>query len=157
MGTVLLFSKYSVTGRTLAAGYFWQQAALHPYSHPPTMLMENPYAALARSDEESPPKVEEEKSCTPKAGRITATTPRRKHREGVVGDSLLRRTEAPIGQLDMASCEVCCLPGARIRDIMEGLSRIIWPSDYYPMLLIHEGTNDSARVWAQAETDASWR
>uniref|UniRef100_A0A8C8SQ58 KRAB domain-containing protein n=1 Tax=Pelusios castaneus TaxID=367368 RepID=A0A8C8SQ58_9SAUR len=43
-----------------------------------------------------------------------------------------------------ASREVCCLPEARIRDVTEGLLRIIRPSDYYPMLLIHVGTNDTA-------------
>uniref|UniRef100_A0A8C8RI01 C2H2-type domain-containing protein n=1 Tax=Pelusios castaneus TaxID=367368 RepID=A0A8C8RI01_9SAUR len=111
-----------------------------PAPIPPSVVVKNRYAALQTGDD-----MEEEKPCTPEVGRITTITPRRKRRVVVVGDSLLRGMEAPICRPDKASREVCCLPGARIRDVTEGLSRIIRPSDYYPMLLIHVGTNDTAR------------
>ncbi|XP_075777593.1 uncharacterized protein LOC142827220 [Pelodiscus sinensis] len=104
-----------------------------------------PPKRLPAGDKESPPTVEETRPCTTKVEQSPATTARRKRRVVVVGDSLLRGTEAPICRPDSSSREVCCLPGARIRDVTEALSRIIRPSDYYPMLLIHVGTNDTAR------------
>ena len=59
-------------------------------------------------------------------------------------DPLLWGTEAPICQLDQTSREICCLLGARIRVVVEGLPKLIRPSDYYPLLLFHVGTNDTA-------------
>ncbi|XP_075757100.1 uncharacterized protein LOC142818831 isoform X1 [Pelodiscus sinensis] len=106
-------------------------------------LMEE--AVVQAGEKESSPTVEETRPCTTKVEQSPATTARRKRRVVVVGDSLLRGTEAPICRPDSSSREVCCLPGARIRDVTEALSRIIRPSDYYPMLLIHVGTNDTAR------------
>ncbi|XP_075768762.1 uncharacterized protein LOC142821506 [Pelodiscus sinensis] len=108
-------------------------------------MQENYEAVSWLGDKESPPTVEETRPCTTKVEQSPATTARRKRRVVVVGDSLLRGTEAPICRPDSSSREVCCLPGARIRDVTEALSRIIRPSDYYPMLLIHVGTNDTAR------------
>lgn len=46
-------------------------------------------------------------------------------------------------QPDLLSREVCFLPGAQIQDVMEMLPRIVCASDYYPLLLIHVGTNDT--------------
>ena len=37
------------------------------------------------------------------------------------------------------------MPGARIRDVAKGLPRLVWPSDYYPFLHFHVGTNVTAR------------
>ena len=45
----------------------------------------------------------------------------------------------------MSSGEVCRLPGAHIPDITEALLRNIQPPDYYPLLLIYVGPNDTAR------------
>ncbi|CAM5139707.1 unnamed protein product [Eretmochelys imbricata] len=50
--------------------------------------------------------------------------------------------------------EVCCLPGTRIHDVTERLSRLISPSDRYPFLLLHVGTSDTAKndiVWITAD------
>ena len=44
----------------------------------------------------------------------------------------------------MLSEEVCCLPGACIKDVTERVERLVKPKDTYPFLLIHEGTNDTA-------------
>ena len=63
----------------------------------------------------------------------------------VVGDSLLRGTETVICRPDKMSREVCCLPGARIHDVTERLTRLIKPSEHHPILLIHVGINDTAR------------
>ncbi|KAM7151046.1 uncharacterized protein RBU57_013820 [Macrochelys suwanniensis] len=80
----------------------------------------------------------------PRDGGSTTTTPKRR-RVVVVGDSLLRGTESSICHPDWENQEVCCLPGARIRDVTERLPRLIKPSDRYPFLLLHVGTNDTAK------------
>ena len=40
--------------------------------------------------------------------------------------------------------EVCCLPRARVKDIARKLSRLVRPSDYYPLLLFHVGADEVA-------------
>ena len=41
--------------------------------------------------------------------------------------------------------DVCCLMGAHIRDITERLPNLAQSTDYYPLLLFHMGTDDTAR------------
>ena len=38
--------------------------------------------------------------------------------------------------------EVCCLPGARVRDIKRQITSLVRPSDYYPLLVIQAGNNE---------------
>ncbi|XP_053898073.1 cytosolic Fe-S cluster assembly factor NUBP1 isoform X1 [Malaclemys terrapin pileata] len=97
-----------------------------------------------REQKENPSIGRHEMHC-PKDGGFTATTPKRRRRVVVVGDSLLRGTESSICHPDRENREVCCLPGARIHDVMERLPRLIKPSDRYPFLLLHVGTNDTAK------------
>ncbi|XP_067418891.1 uncharacterized protein [Emydura macquarii macquarii] len=82
---------------------------------------------------------------SPRDGGSTTTIPKRKRRVMVVGDSLLRGTESSICRPDRETREVCCLPGARIRDVTERLPKLIKSSDRYPFLLLHVGTNDTAK------------
>lgn len=49
----------------------------------------------------------------------------------VIGDALLREMENLICRLDPAPREVCCLPGARVRDITGKFYSLIRPSDPY--------------------------
>ena len=63
----------------------------------------------------------------------------------VVGDSLLRGTEAPTCRPDALSREVCCLPGARIRDATERLLSLVQSAGCYPLLLFYVSTSDTAR------------
>jgi len=49
--------------------------------------------------------------------------------------------EAPICRLDALFREVSCLAGGQIRDVATSLNSIVEPSDYYPFLLFHVGTN----------------
>lgn len=63
----------------------------------------------------------------------------------VMGDSLLHGTEASICQPDLSTTEVCCLPEAQIRDTVDGPPQLVQPSDYYPLLLLHMGINDTAK------------
>jgi len=62
----------------------------------------------------------------------------------VVGDSLLRGTEGPICWPDPTCRKVCCLSGARVRDISRKLPGLIHPSDYYPLLIVQAGSDDVA-------------
>uniref|UniRef100_A0A8D0KK09 SGNH hydrolase-type esterase domain-containing protein n=1 Tax=Salvator merianae TaxID=96440 RepID=A0A8D0KK09_SALMN len=84
-------------------------------------------------------------SQKPLERRDRSGTVKKNRRVVVVGDSLLRGTEAAVCRPDRNSREVCCLPGARIKDVTDSLSRLFSPTDYYPFLLIHVGTNDTAR------------
>ncbi|KAJ7415109.1 hypothetical protein BTVI_39404 [Pitangus sulphuratus] len=51
--------------------------------------------------------------------------------------------EIPICQPDLSSNKVCCLLGAWIQDAVARESRL--DRLYYPLLLFHMGTNDTAR------------
>ncbi|XP_073198747.1 uncharacterized protein [Lepidochelys kempii] len=97
-----------------------------------------------RKQKETPLVGRHEMHC-PEMGGSTTTTPKRRRRVVVVGDSLLQGTESSICRPDRENREVCCLPGAKIRDVTERLPRLIKPSDRYPFLLLHVGTNDTAK------------
>lgn len=117
-----------------------------PYPTPPQALsieVKNLVAVLTTGGEGQTP-VAEEKPAALKAGRIMATAPeRRMHRVPEVRGSLLRGMEASICR-PVRSWEVQMLPGSCIQDVTERLNRLIHPSDHYPVLLIHMGTNDTA-------------
>jgi len=58
------------------------------------------------------------------------------------GDSLLRGTEGPICQRDPSHRAVCCLPGARVRDVAKELPGLVQPSDYYLLLVMQVGRDE---------------
>ena len=60
----------------------------------------------------------------------------------VIGNSLLRGTEGPVCWPNPACREVCCLPGAWVRDSSRKLFSLICPSDYYPLLIVQVGRNE---------------
>ena len=61
-----------------------------------------------------------------------------------VCDSLLRGTEGPMCRADPPLRQVCCFPGAQVKDITRKLPSLVRPSDYYPLLLFHVGGNEAA-------------
>ena len=61
-----------------------------------------------------------------------------------VGDSLLRGTESPVCQPDPTRREVCCVPGAQVRDISRKLPSLICPSYYYPLLIVQASSDEVA-------------
>lgn len=63
----------------------------------------------------------------------------------MVGDSLLRGIEGPVCQLDPSHREICCLPGARVRDITEKLPGLMQSSDYYPLLILQAGSDGTEK------------
>ncbi|XP_050809300.1 uncharacterized protein LOC127051255 [Gopherus flavomarginatus] len=69
----------------------------------------------------------------------------RKRQVYVIGDSLLRRTDRPVTRADRENRRVCCLPGAKIRDVDLRLKRILAGAGKNPLIVPHVGTNDTAR------------
>ena len=78
------------------------------------------------------------------APRLKTASSKKERRVIVVGDSLLRGTEGPICWPDPTRREVCCLPGARVRDISRKLPGLIDPSDYYPLLIVQSSSDEVA-------------
>ncbi|KAM9663018.1 uncharacterized protein ACIBXB_016421 [Morphnus guianensis] len=78
------------------------------------------------------------------APRILTSSEKRKRRVIVVGDSLLRGTEGPICRPDPSHREVCCLSGARVKDITRKLPGLVQTSDYYPLLVVQVGSDEIA-------------
>jgi len=115
--------------------------------------LKNRYQALSQEDREVP---HNDLTAHPKENSMVSTQEplerrkrrvavKKKRRVVVVGDSLLRGTEAAVCRPDLTAREVCCLPGARIKDVTDRLPRLFRPADYYPLLIIHVGTNDTTR------------
>ena len=76
------------------------------------------------------------------APRITTASAKKTRRVIVIGDSLLRGTEGPICRPDPSHGEVCCVPGARVRDVAKKLPGPVRPSDYYPLLVMQVGGDE---------------
>jgi len=73
-----------------------------------------------------------------------------------VGDSLLRGTEVTFCQPDREAREVCCLPGAKVRDVAKSVPLLVKSTDYYPLLLFHVGMNDTAS-WNMGRTKEDFK
>jgi len=73
------------------------------------------------------------------APSIMTALAKKKRRVIVIDDSLLRGTEGPMCRPDPTRREVCCLPGARVRDVARKLPG---PSDYYPLLVMQVGSDE---------------
>uniref|UniRef100_A0A8D2L091 SGNH hydrolase-type esterase domain-containing protein n=1 Tax=Varanus komodoensis TaxID=61221 RepID=A0A8D2L091_VARKO len=77
--------------------------------------------------------------------RPPTSTRKVRQRVIVVGDSLLRGTEAVVCRPNLKTREVCCLPGACIRHVKDRVKRLVRSRSHQPLLVIHVGTNDVAR------------
>jgi len=75
---------------------------------------------------------------------ITTVSTKKKRRVIVIGDSFLRGTEGPICRPDPSHREVCCLPGARVKDVAKKLPGLVRPCDYYPLLVMQVGGDEVA-------------
>lgn len=69
----------------------------------------------------------------------------------IVGESLLRDTEAPILQPDRESQEVCCLPELRC-EMLPRVPQLV-KSTGYPLLHFHMGTNYTSQNLARIKED----
>ena len=63
----------------------------------------------------------------------------------MVSDSLLWGTEGSICRPDPTCKEVCCLPGAHIRDIARKVLGLVCFSDYCPLLIVQVGSDEIAQ------------
>ncbi|PKU46942.1 suppression of tumorigenicity 5 [Limosa lapponica baueri] len=99
--------------------------------------LKNRYEALVEEgqlsenvdDDQPTSQIRQSKKRTP---WITTTPTRRKRRVIVVGDSFLRGMEGLVCRVDPPQREVCCLPGARVKDITRKLPGLVHLTDYYP-------------------------
>ncbi|KAM4031921.1 uncharacterized protein ACNLHF_019306 [Anomaloglossus baeobatrachus] len=88
----------------------------------------------------------EERKVTQKhSGASKNSVPRNKRRVVVVGDSLLRGTEAAVYRPDLSTREISCLPGAKISDVTNRILNLLSSKDDHPFLQIHVGTSDTAK------------
>ncbi|GAB0205185.1 hypothetical protein GRJ2_002984100 [Grus japonensis] len=144
-------------GSSLKEGSEWKQVhawcGRRTFSSSPTLPshvpMCNRYEALAveghlnedMDDSQDTPEV----APRPKTPMLqVVTTPiKKKRRVIVVGDSLLKGTEGLICRADPPLREVCCFPGACVKDITRKLPSLVHPSDYYPLLLLHVGGDEA--------------
>ena len=76
------------------------------------------------------------------APRFATTSVRKKRKAVIIGDFLLKETEGPVCCLDPSHREVCCLPGVRVRDFARNITRLVKPSNYYPLLVFHIGNEE---------------
>jgi len=70
------------------------------------------------------------------APHITTASAKKERRVIVIGESLLKGTEGPICRPDPSHRDVCCLPGAWVRDVARKLPGLVRPSAYYPFLVM---------------------
>ena len=120
------------------------------------MPLRNSYAALELEGlgevdvGESPSVQERLPKASQSAPRFAPPSVRKKRRAVVIGDSLLRGTEGLICLSDPSHREVCCLPGAQVRDVARNITRLVRPSDYYPLLVFHMGKEEVDKRSSQA-------
>ncbi|KAF7247670.1 hypothetical protein EYD10_06106 [Varanus komodoensis] len=76
---------------------------------------------------------------------VPTSTRKVRRRVMVVGDSLLRGTEAAVCCPNLETREVCCLLGARIRRVKDRVGHLVHSGGHQLLLVIHVGTNDMAR------------
>ncbi|KAF7247912.1 Peroxyureidoacrylate/ureidoacrylate amidohydrolase RutB [Varanus komodoensis] len=77
--------------------------------------------------------------------RPPTTTGKRRWRVSVVGDYLMRSSEAAVCCPDLEVREVCCLPGACIQHVKDRVECLVCAGGRQLLLVIHMGTNDVAR------------
>ena len=99
---------------------------------------------------ESPSVQERLPKASQSAPHFATTSVRKKRRTIVIGVSLVRATEGLICCSDLSHREMCCLPGAQVRDGARNISYLVKPSDYYPLLVFHIGNEEVGKRGPQA-------
>ena len=59
-------------------------------------------------------------------------------------------TKGPVCCLDPSHREVCCLPGAQVRDVTRDITHLVKSSDYYCLLVFHIGNEEVGKTSSQA-------
>jgi len=113
---------------------------------PPQMLLCNRYEALKPEEQANDKADEGPRMGLPRTRQsapcIMTSSTEKQRRVIAIGHSLLRGTEGPICRPDLSHREVCCLPGAQVRDIARTLPGLVQPSDYYPLLVVQVGSDE---------------
>ena len=95
--------------------------------------------------------------ASPKSNQTThcikMSSVKNKRRAIVIGYSLLKGAEGPICRPDPLDREVCCLPVAQVKDVRKKLPSLVWPSDYYPLLLFQVGSDEVGRTLRTMKKD----
>ncbi|KGL92731.1 hypothetical protein N301_10736, partial [Charadrius vociferus] len=116
---------------------------------PSQVPLHNRYTVLQEernnSEDGNPPRLEDSLRPSQTTTQIKTSSVKKKRRVIVMGDSILRGTEGPICRPDPLYREVCCLPGARVRDVKRKLPSLVRQSDYYPLLVFQIGSDDVVR------------
>ncbi|XP_054044411.1 uncharacterized protein LOC128904316 isoform X1 [Rissa tridactyla] len=116
---------------------------------PSQLPLQNRYGVLqeelAVGEEDDTPRSGTSERPSRHGPSITTGSKRKSRRVTVVGDSLLRGAEGPICHPDPLHREVCCLPGARVRDVLDKLPGLANSSDYYPLLVFQVGSDEVGR------------
>uniref|UniRef100_A0A6I8SSN1 SGNH hydrolase-type esterase domain-containing protein n=1 Tax=Xenopus tropicalis TaxID=8364 RepID=A0A6I8SSN1_XENTR len=60
----------------------------------------------------------------------------------VIGDSIIRKVDRVICQADRFNRTFCCLPGARVRHVVDRVDTLLGGAGHDPAVLVHIGTND---------------
>eukprot|EP00061_Rhincodon_typus_P012548 g38348.t1 len=114
--------------------------------NPQLLILFNKYEVLA-------PCVDEEKGCKEDEPTDHCTVVWEAIQEGgaqrqvvVVGDSIIRGTDSILCKQDRESRMVCCLPGARVRDISDQIETILEWEGEDPVVMVHAGTNNIGKT-----------
>ena len=114
---------------------------------PAAIPINNRYTVLDTVDGDDPPGT----SCSgPASGTVVEPSTRKGRRDEnralVLGDSIVRGADRRFCGADRESRMVCCLPGARVRDISNGVQAILEKEGMNPDVVLHVGTHDVGRM-----------
>ena len=127
----------------------WRSRHVSSVTVPPSQVpSQNRYKAL----QVEPNNNEDDASCSLKVSpRLRQAKPcvktasiKKKRWVTVIGDSLLRGREGPIYTPDLLPREVCWLAGAQVEDVKRKLPTLVWPSDFYLLLIFYVGSDEVA-------------
>ena len=93
---------------------------------------------FATLDDTATPNSRESSSSSP-GGEGIVSRPRQ---VVVIGDSIIRRTDRIVCRPDRFNRMVCCLPGARVRHVVDRVDKLLGGAGHDPAVLVHVGTND---------------
>ena len=115
----------------------------------PQLPLSNRFVTLEIEGEVSGEAREDLPRREPKIGwsppSLETASVRKERKVVVVGDSLLRGTEGPICRPYLSHWELCCLPGARVRDITRKLPKLVRSTGYFPLLIVQLGSDEIAQ------------
>ncbi|XP_066848127.1 uncharacterized protein [Anser cygnoides] len=117
------------------------------HTSPSHLPLCNRYEALEHHSQnnevdESPSQLERVSKARQLTPCIATSSVKKDRRVIVMGVSLLKGTEGPMCRPDPTHSEVCCLPGARVRDLAKKVKCLVQPTGYYPLLVFQAGNDE---------------